>query len=199
MVLAEITQPLFYAVAIINLLIGLTAILVLAAWASKPPFWNKLRKHLAKHGITYGFITALLATAGSLWLSEVSGITPCRLCWFQRVAMYPLVVVLGAGLYKKTKPRLPALILSITGLIIASYHYLVQQANFWQAGTMNAAQRAISGFFEFIGLSLQAPGCSVDASCSVMYLGYWGFYSIPLMAATSFLAITIALLLYEDK
>lgn len=199
MVLADVTQPLFYAVAVINLLIGVAALLVLGAWITTPPFWKKLKKHLAKYGVRYAFITALLATAGSLWLSEISGIPPCKLCWYQRVAMYPLVVVLGAGLYKKTKPRLPALILSITGLVIASYHYLVQRANFWQADTMNAAQQAISWFFEAIGLALQAPGCSVDASCSAMYLGYWGFYSIPLMAAVSFLAITVALLLYKDR
>lgn len=199
MALAEITQPLFYAVAVINVLLGLAALLVLAAWITKPPFWNKLHKHFNKHGVLYGFSVALLATAGSLWLSEIAGITPCLMCWYQRVAMYPLVVVLGAGLYKQTKPRLPGLILSITGLVIASYHYLVQRANFWQVDNLNPAQQAITSFFEFFGLTLQAPGCAVDASCSVMHLGYWGFYSIPLLALVSFFAITVALLLYKQN
>ena len=200
MALAEITQPLFFTVAIINALIGTGALLVLVAWASNPPFWPALKKHFSKHGIKYAFTTATLATLGSLWLSEISGIPPCKLCWYQRVAMYPLIVVLGVGILKrKSQARLTGLLLAGAGFLIAGYHYLVQRAAFWRAGDLNSVQQLIINVFQSIGLNIQAPNCAVDASCSVMYLGYWGFYSIPLFALVSFFVILVALYLYKEK
>lgn len=200
MALADITQTLFLWVAVVNALIGLGAILLLISYKTQPPFWDKLSKHFKTHGIRYGLAIATLATLGSLWLSEISGIPPCRLCWFQRIAMYPLIVVLGVGaLKKRSQARLMGLILSGIGFIIAGYHYLVQQARFWQVTDMNAIQHLITNGFELLGMSLQAPGCAVEASCSVMYLGYWGFYSIPLFAMISFFGIFVALSLSKKQ
>src|SRR5699024_34772 len=76
---------------------------------------------------------SLLAVCGSLFYSEVMGYTPCELCWYQRIIMYPLIIIYGVGLVKKdVHMTLPGLILSGIGLIIASYHYGVQKITVFQ-------------------------------------------------------------------
>jgi hypothetical protein len=82
------------------------------------------------------------------------------------------VVLFSLSLIKKLPVRLYGLCLSGIGALIAAYHYGVQRFNFL-TGT---------------------AGCSIETPCSVMYLGYWGFYSIPLMALTAFVAIIVVLL-----
>jgi disulfide bond formation protein DsbB len=72
-------------------------------------------------------LVAVVATGGSLYFSEVMGLWPCELCWFQRVLMYPLVVVLGVSVYERRsgvwRTGLP---LSVIGTVIAAYHSLLQ-------------------------------------------------------------------------
>lgn len=174
--LAESTPTIFYGVAVINALLAASVIAVLVSWAAKPPFWNTLKNHLQTYGLHYAFWTALLSTAGSLWLSLIAGYTPCNLCWYQRIAMYPLVAVLGVGLWKQYRTRITGLILAGIGFAIAAYHY----------------------YYQRIGFLYQTIPCAADASCSTMYLGYWGFYSIPLMALFGFAAILVALAIKKN-
>ena len=74
------------------------------------------------------WLIALVSTAGALFLGEVMGMTPCVLCWYQRIAMFPLVLVLGVALLD-AEPRGArfALPLAWAGLGIALYHCLI----FW--------------------------------------------------------------------
>lgn len=73
------------------------------------------------------FIVALTATAGSLWFSEGLGLVPCELCWFQRISMYPLVVILGVGILEgRDELHRTVLPLSGIGTLIAGYHSYVQ-------------------------------------------------------------------------
>ncbi|MBL8343832.1 MAG: disulfide bond formation protein B, partial [Rubrivivax sp.] len=72
------------------------------------------------------WLLALLATAGALFLGEVMGKTPCVLCWYQRIAMFPLVLVLGMGLFASdARSARYALPLAGVGWGIAAYHLLV--------------------------------------------------------------------------
>ncbi len=72
---------------------------------------------------------ALIGTVGSLFLSEVMEFPPCTLCWYQRVAMYPLVVIIGAGIVMRDqRTRTYSLLLVLCGLAIAAYHNLLIQA-----------------------------------------------------------------------
>lgn len=74
------------------------------------------------------WLIALLATAGALFLGEVMGKTPCVLCWYQRIAMFPLVAILGVGLLKSDHQSVRyALPLAWAGWVIALYHCLI----FW--------------------------------------------------------------------
>lgn len=113
------------------------------------------------------WLVTLTATSGSLYLSEGMGLEPCELCWFQRIAMYPLVVVLGVALLRRDaaawKTVLP---LALIGALISTYHMIVQY---------NPA--------------LEVTACSTSAPCSMRYLVTYGFVSIPVMAGSAFLLI----------
>jgi disulfide bond formation protein DsbB len=118
------------------------------------------------------WLLALLATAGALFLGEVMGMTPCVLCWYQRIAMFPLVLVLGIGLLD-SDPRSVrfALPLAVAGWSIALYHCLV----FW-------------------GLVSEALSpCSKGASCADADVQVAGFVPIPLLSLIAFTAILLML------
>ncbi len=119
------------------------------------------------------FGVAALATAGSLVFSEAIGYEPCELCWYQRIAMYPMVVIFGVDLVggEGSRTRRYALPLAVVGFAISVYHYLIQV--FPSAG---------------------GGVCGTGVSCSARYVEEFGFVSIPFMAGASF-ALIIAILL----
>lgn len=71
-------------------------------------------------------LVAAVATAGSLYYSLGLGLYPCRLCWYQRILMYPLVVLLGWALAADVDVAVPALALSVPGAALAAYHSWLQ-------------------------------------------------------------------------
>jgi disulfide bond formation protein DsbB len=121
---------------------------------------------------------ALGATLGSLYLSEIVHLVPCRLCWFQRIFMYPLVVVLGVGAWRRDATvRLTASILGVIGLAISVYHYLIQHFP-----------------------TLDSGACDVTAPCSAAYIWQWNFVSIPFMAGSAFaLILTLMFVLRTNE
>ena len=113
---------------------------------------------------------AFIALAGSLFYSEVMGYIPCELCWFQRILMYPLVIIYGAALFKKDLSiALPGLILSGIGMFVSIYHYLVQK--------LPALE--------------EAGGACGLVPCNVTYVNYFGFITIPFMAGVAFIVIFV--------
>jgi disulfide bond formation protein DsbB len=114
------------------------------------------------------WVLALLATAGALFLGEVMGMTPCVLCWYQRIAMFPLVLVLGTGLLA-SDPRSVryALPLAGVGWCIAAYHLLI----FWGV------------------LSEGLVPCGKGSSCADADLQVAGAVPIPLLSLVAFTGI----------
>lgn len=130
-----------------------------------------------KKNILYlAWLQALVATLGSLYYSEIMHLTPCVLCWYQRILMYPLVLILGVGILTKDKKIYNYVLpLSVLGLIIAIYHVLLQ--------------------FNIIPQST-AP-CVAGVSCTTRYIAYFGFITIPFLSMTAFAIITAAMLIYR--
>ncbi|RWZ55214.1 disulfide bond formation protein B [Halobacillus fulvus] len=121
--------------------------------------------------------TALVATAGSLFFSEVFGYEPCELCWYQRILMYPLVIIYGTALLKKdAQVALPGLILSGIGMFLSTYHYLLQKVP---------------------GLA-STDSCGL-VPCSGQYVNYFGFITIPFLAGTAFIIIFVTHMLLLRK
>ena len=124
------------------------------------------------------WILATVATLGSLFFSEVMGLKPCVLCWYQRIFMYPLVVILLVGMYPLDKSIVRyALPLAIIGWLFAVYHYLLYSG--------------------YIPESLQP--CDQDASCAEINLELFGFITIPMLSILSYSAIITLLLIYRNK
>lgn len=104
-------------------------------------------------------LVALVATAGSLYLSLGLGLVPCRLCWYQRIAMYPLTVVLGvAALENRPGAVRTAAPLAVIGAFIAAYHSYIQVAgsNTCTASSCSAVLLRVGGVFSIPNLSLVA-------------------------------------------
>lgn len=120
------------------------------------------------------WLVALVSTSGSLIYSEVIGFIPCKLCWFQRIAMYPMVAVLLVGAVRReAAAKYYALPLSVVGFGISVWHYLIQT---------------------FPGLETGA--CDLANPCSAKYVNVFGFISIPFMAGAGFLLISVLLAFY---
>lgn len=113
---------------------------------------------------------AWVAMLGSLYFSLVAGYVPCDLCWYQRILMYPLTLVIGAGLILRDR-HLPKIVLplSILGMSIALYHYLLEKTD-W-----------------FDGVQV----CRNGVSCTTMWINWAGFITIPFLSLTAFTIITI--------
>ncbi|MGD9048672.1 MAG: disulfide oxidoreductase [Anaerolineae bacterium] len=129
-------------------------------------FWQQ-------YGPYFAFAAALAATLGSLYYSEVAGFVPCTLCWYQRILMYPLTVITLVGILKHDD-GLPEYVLpfSIIGVGVSSYHYLMQ------AGVVG-----------------HSAACTVGVPCDLRWVNYFGFLTIPLLALTAFVIITVAMAL----
>lgn len=149
----------------IALVLVIVMALVSIFQGKKDKFIAKVRPLLLPFALT----VSLVATLGSLFYSEVLGFEPCKLCWFQRILMYPQpVLYLVAHLKKKKDVYLYTLPLSIIGIVIASYHYLLQR-----------------------GMSPLTPCGTVgySVSCSTTFVMEYGYITIPMQSLTAFLLL----------
>jgi disulfide bond formation protein DsbB len=124
------------------------------------------------------WILALGSTLGALFIGEVMGKTPCLLCWFQRVFMFPLAVILAVGCYKSDADVADyALPVSMIGLLVALYHNLL----FWGV------------------LPEDIQPCGAGPSCSSADLNLIGVIPIPLLSLGAFAGLTALLFLVQRK
>jgi len=85
------------------------------------------RERVTRVLLAFGTLVALVATTGSLYLSLGLGLIPCELCWYQRILMYPLVVVLGVALVEgRESVYYTGVPLAVLGATVASYHSYIQ-------------------------------------------------------------------------
>ncbi|MED4604483.1 disulfide oxidoreductase [Paenibacillus validus] len=132
------------------------------------------KSFIRENGLHLSWVVALTATLGSLYFSEVLHYAPCKLCWYQRILMYPLVILLGiAAVRKEKKFYLYALPMSVWGAGISLYHYLMQKTDWFKSG---------------------AAACG-PVPCDVDYIDWFHFVTIPFLALTAFVLITILQLL----
>lgn len=116
------------------------------------------------------FAVATVATAGSLYFSESAGYVPCRLCWFQRVAMYPIAVIALVALIRRDRgARWYVLPLAAIGAAISTYHVLIE----W--GWVNDSESCL----------LFGP------SCADVWFEAFGFVTLALMAWAGFVSIIV--------
>jgi disulfide bond formation protein DsbB len=131
---------------------------------------------LAPFVLPLAFAVALTATLGSLYLSEVAHFPPCRLCWYQRIAVYPLVPLLAVAWWRRDAGVRPyALALVALGLPVSLYHSVLERVP-----------------------SLEAGACDPTNPCSIIWVEKLGYLTIPVMAATAQMLVAALLLLVRS-
>lgn len=128
---------------------------------------------LGRFGLGVAFLVSLMATTSSLLYSEILGYTPCALCWYQRIFMFPQVLMLGFALWKKDRTIADySILLSIVGAFLAAYHHYVQ-----------------------LGGSSLTPCSAVGylVSCSERFVLQFGYITIPMMSLTAFSLIILCM------
>lgn len=119
-----------------------------------------------------------VSVTGSVFFSYVLEFEPCVLCWYQRICLFPLVLILAAGLFPFDKSVVKyALPLAIAGGLTAFYHTLL--------------------YAGIIPESIQP--CSKGVSCTEKYIELFGFISIPMLSFFAFAAVTALLLILKTR
>ena len=122
---------------------------------------------VAPSALSLAAVVAAVCTAGSLYFSEVAHFLPCKLCWYQRYAMYPLVPILGIAAWRGfTRIRPYATALAAIGSMISIYHILVER-----------------------GLVKESASCDPTNPCSLIWVERLGYLTIPTMALSGFALI----------
>jgi disulfide bond formation protein DsbB len=117
------------------------------------------------------WLVAAVATAGSLYMSEVRGFLPCPLCWYQRIAMYPLVVILAVGVLRgDAAVRWYATPVALVGAAIATYHYQLERFP-----------------------DQEALACSSSVPCTTIWFEQLGYITISMMALSAFALVAVVL------
>jgi len=129
-----------------------------------------MRQFMRENGLYLAWVVAVVATLGSLYFSEVMKFFPCKLCWYQRILMYPQVILLGlAAVRKDYGQSLYVLPISSLGIAMSTFHYLSQKTS----------------WFEKAGAS-----CGI-IPCNIEYINWFGFVTIPFLALIAFILITV--------
>jgi len=146
--------------------IGLIVLRGLAGVGNEPA--ARLGSAIGDAATWLAFLVAATATLGSLYFSEIADFVPCRLCWFQRIAMYPLAPILFVGAIRRDPAvRWYAAPIAVVGAAIAGYHMLIE----WRP-------------------ELDTGACELTGpSCTAFWFREFGFITLATMAFVGFLTI----------
>ena len=173
---------LFFALLAVVCQIGVAWLLFLSIGARLSPAIAQARETVldtfAPHAFTLAWLVAAVATAGSLYLSEVANFVPCRLCWLQRFAMYPLAVVLAVVAWRRwVAARWAVLAVAVVGGSISTWHILIENFPSLESST----------------------SCDPDNPCSIIWVRRLGYLTIPTMALSGFAMIAALMLIARPR
>lgn len=135
----------------------------------------RLSSLLGKHALILSFLVSLAAVLGSLFYSEIIGFEPCVLCWWQRIFLYPLVLIFGIAIWKKIPSVFVyAVSFAMLAALVGAYQYYASLG----------------------GVSLLSC-IALEGACSKIYVMAFGYMTIPLMSLT--VSLYILLLAWADK
>ena len=140
---------------------------------------NPLLRFFSKNALWIAFLVAIVATGLSLFYSEIAGFEPCKLCWYQRIFLYPQLVLFGVALWRKNDYVTDySLILSLFGGAIALYHYYGQMLN------PSVLPCAVVG---------------LTPACSQRFFVEFGYITIPMMALTTFVLMAVLMIIRKKQ
>ena len=155
------------------LLIAALTVLWLTRGRREDRGWNDVRDLVSPYALPLAWVVALTATLGSLYYSEVANFIPCKLCWYQRIAMYPLALILGIAAWKRDLAiRRYVIPMAVMGGAISIYHYTIERFP-----------------------DLAGSACDPAAPCTFVWVWQFHFISIPFQALTGFALVTALMFL----
>jgi disulfide bond formation protein DsbB len=154
-------------VAVALAVVGAVAALVSSRARASVVSWARA---IAPQSVPVAWVVATVATLGSLYYSEHAGFVPCELCWYQRILMYPLVIVLGvAALRRDRAVWITTLVFVVIGAPLSLYHWLVERVPAFE----------------------ESSSCSAITPCSAPWFEKFGFVTLAWMAMSAFLLIGV--------
>jgi disulfide bond formation protein DsbB len=160
---------LFFSLLALFALGGAAVVIVVRLLRTRSALAARMAAAADDAALWLAFLIAGTATAGSLYFSEVANYVPCQLCWYQRIAMYPLsVILLVAALRADRSVRWYVTPLATVGALISTYHYVIE----WRP-------------------SLEGGVCGLGPPCAVIWFRQLGFVTLAFMALCGFVAILV--------
>lgn len=149
---------------------GAVLLVVARLLAPKVPLAARLGAAVAGQRAALTLAVASVATLGSLYFSEVADYVPCRLCWFQRIAMYPVALVALVALLRRDRgARWYIVPMAVIGVAISGYHYLIER-----------------------GVLTDSEACALfGPSCADVWFEEFGFVTLAFMALAGFVAVVV--------
>ena len=161
------TGTLFLALLAVMAEVAVVAALILAVAGR----WSTVVDLIGPQSLALALLIAAVSMIGSLWFSEGAHFIPCKLCWYQRICMYPLVPILGLAVFRRENFIRPyAGLLAGIGIVISGYHILIERYPSLESGT-----------------------CDPANPCSLKWVERFGYLTIPTMAASAFALILVLL------
>jgi disulfide bond formation protein DsbB len=165
--------------AVVAELSVVVAVVLAAAGRGTGPLagWRRsLADTVGDQTVALALAVAAVAMLGSLYYSEVAHFVPCRLCWYQRILMYPLVPVLGLAAWRRDDAIRPyGMLLAGIGAVVSSYHVLVERFP-----------------------TLESSVCEPANPCTLIWVRELGYLTIPTMALSGFALIFTLLAVRKD-
>lgn len=126
-----------------------------------------------KYGLYFAWLLATIGTLGSLYFSDIKNLEPCHLCWYQRICLFPLVIILGIATHRGfldiSRYVLPQVVI---GFLFSLYQICIQEIPNWMPIDM----------------------CGAGPSCSEKFFIGVGPITIPMLSAANFFVIGLLLL-----
>lgn len=174
--MASFTPILNFVLATFTLALQVVTVVIIAwFFFSKNRASDRFLKFVSKNAYIFSFLVTVSGMALSLVYSDIIGYIPCTLCWYQRILLYPEVLLLGLALWKGDRLITDYIIaFSGIGIILAIYQRYIE-----------------------LGGSSILPCSATAASCSKVYVLEYGYISLPIMGLTSFAFIFVSMLIHN--
>ncbi len=169
------SQSVTQIIALLTIISQAGLALVLIGWPWRKTALRTVYDFFSSQALLGAFLVVAGGVLGSLYFSEVAKYPPCELCWYQRILMYPQILLIGLALAKKNRDVGPQImILSGLGILVSLYQ------TYLQYGGPALAPCSTTG---------------LAVSCSQQNFLEFGYITIPVMALTGFVMIMVAMVL----
>jgi disulfide bond formation protein DsbB len=167
-----LTERLEFFFAALALVVIVVTVVTRVAWV----LGHRVLEAVAPYRYRIAAAVAVTSMLGSLYFSEVANFEPCTLCWYQRIAMYSLAVILVVASFRNDHIRVYGVVLAGLGATVSGYHWLLERIPAVDAGV-----------------------CSTTVPCEFIWFEKFGFVTLPFMAFAGFVAILNVLILPVDR